>query len=89
MNSDNEIISIARQVAADRESWRESYRSAIYETDNRRAPERIAQAERDIITRTRALFHKTNDAVIERSALDAALYALRVLKAYSQVKISA
>jgi hypothetical protein len=50
MNSDNRIISIARQVAADRESWRESYRSAIYETDNRRAGSiKFLRTLRDIV----------------------------------------
>jgi hypothetical protein len=89
MNSDNGINPEARQSGADECSWQELYRSAIYETDGQRGAERIAQAEREIITRTRVLFHQANDAVSERSALDAALYALRVLKTYSRVKILA
>jgi hypothetical protein len=38
------------------ENWHDSYRAALFETDRHELPNRIAQAERAIITRGRELF---------------------------------
>jgi len=66
----------------DNKNWQDLYKAAIFETNQTKVAERIAQAEWAIIVRAHALFTQLDGAVQERSALDAALYALRVLKDY-------
>jgi hypothetical protein len=73
--------------------WQELYRAALFETDKSKAAERISDAEQVIRARVRSLFHhpdcpsterNPDNPSIERNALDAALYALGVLKGYSR-----
>jgi len=60
--------------------WRELYIAALFETDDKRLPERIADAERAIVARARELFSAGADTIEEDQALDDALYALRALQ---------
>ena len=71
-------------IKAHDQSWQDLYRAAIYEPDADRTAERIAEAEHEIVARTRWLFHSSEDAVAERNALNGALYALGLLKSYSR-----
>jgi hypothetical protein len=63
-------------------NWRTLYSAALFETDKRRIPARIADAEKAIVTVTRAreLFSAAADTIEEDQALDDALYALRALQ---------
>jgi hypothetical protein len=60
--------------------WRELYCAALFETDENRVPNRIADAEKAIIARARELFSAGADTIEEDQALDDALYALRALQ---------
>jgi hypothetical protein len=60
--------------------WRALYSAALFETDNRRIPARIADAQKAIVTRARELFSAGADTIEEDQALDDALYALRALQ---------
>ncbi len=60
--------------------WRELYCAALFETDQSRVPNRIADAEKAIIARARELFSAGADTIEEDQALDDALYALRALQ---------
>jgi hypothetical protein len=64
--------------------WQELYRAALFETDKSKAAERISDAEQVIRARVRNLFHHPDNPSTERNALDAALYALGVLKVYNR-----
>ena len=66
-------------------NWQELYRAALFETDKTKIAERIAEAEQVIVARVRSLFHDPDTAWAEHNALDAAFYALNVLKFYSHV----
>jgi hypothetical protein len=63
-----------------RETWRELYTAALFETDRKQIPARIADAEQAIVARARELFAAGNDTIEEDQALDDALYALRALQ---------
>ena len=60
-------------------NWRELYSAALFETDERRLPERIAQAEKEMIRRARELFFTPSHDLDEEEAIDRALLALRAL----------
>lgn len=68
-------------------AWQELYKAALFETDKTKAAERMAHAERVILARARCLFENP-DALAERNALDAALYALHVLRFYIDTQLS-
>jgi hypothetical protein len=59
--------------------WQDSYRAALFETDKHEIPNRIAEAEKEIIIRGRELL-KSPQSSKEREALDAALYGLRAFR---------
>lgn len=61
-------------------SWRELYTAALFETDKNQIPNRIADAEKAIVARSRELFSAGSDTIEEDLALDDALYALRALQ---------
>lgn len=61
-------------------NWKELYIAALFERESDRVPERIAQAERAIMDRTRELFNTGRDTIEEDVALDDALYGLRALR---------
>lgn len=60
--------------------WHSLYQAALFETDRTKIPERIAEAERAILTRVRELFVVDSDHIEEDQILDDALYALRALR---------
>ena len=60
-------------------NWRELYSAALFETEERRLPERIAQAEKEMIRRARELFPTSSHDLDEEEAIDRALLALRAL----------
>jgi hypothetical protein len=61
-------------------NWRTLYSAALFETDKRRIPARIADAEKAIATRARQLVSAGTDTIEEDEDLDDALYALRALQ---------
>lgn len=61
-------------------TWRELYRAALFETDKNMMSERVAKAECTLAVRARELFHKGNEHLQERQAVDAAIYALYTLR---------
>ena len=61
-------------------AWRGLYRAALFEIDETKLPERIAQAEKALALRARDLFHMAGDNDEEGQALDDAMYALRALR---------
>ena len=63
----------------DSRAWRGLYRAALFEIDEIKLPERIAQAEKAIALRARDLFHMAGDNIEEGQALDDAMYALHAL----------
>jgi len=65
-------------------SWKRLYTVALFEVDNAKLPERIAQAEAAIIRRARELFHAPGDNIEEEQALDDAMYALKALRSTYQ-----
>jgi hypothetical protein len=67
-------------------SWRELYLAALFEVDRHEMHNRIDEAERAIINRTRQLFASTCDAG-ERHSLNAALEALRALRGCVEPKL--
>ena len=62
------------------QNWRALYKAAFSETDLQMLPERIQQAQRAIILRTRELFTTPGDNVEEEETIDDALYTLRALR---------
>jgi hypothetical protein len=64
----------------DSRAWRGLYRAALFEIDEIKLPERIAQAEKAIALRARDLFHMAGDNIEEGQALDDAMYALHALR---------
>jgi hypothetical protein len=64
-------------------TWKELYRAALFETDRSRLSERIAHAEWALALRSQQLFYEHGDHYIERQAVDAALYALFILKSHT------
>jgi hypothetical protein len=43
-------------------TWQDLYKAALFESDRTKLAERIAEAERAIVVRTRVLFHQAQDA---------------------------
>lgn len=62
------------------EAWHVLYRSALFEADRDKIPQRITEAENAILARIRELFVVTTDHIEEDILLDDALYALRALR---------
>jgi hypothetical protein len=65
--------------------WKDMYRLALFEDDKGKILTRIADAEVAIATRERALFYAGSEAIEERKALEAALYALQALRGLTGV----
>ena len=61
-------------------AWHSLYQAALFETDRKMIPARIAEAEKAILNRVRELFVVTTDHIEEDQVLDDALYALRALR---------
>lgn len=60
--------------------WRELYVAALFESDNTKITDRIAEAERALVLRSRELFHESGDNIEEAEALDNAMYSLNALR---------
>lgn len=60
--------------------WHQLYQAALFETDRRELPRRIAAAETAIAQRARELFNSSADSIEEDEALDDAMYALQALQ---------
>lgn len=60
--------------------WHVLYHAALFETDRNQVPQRIAEAERAILSRIRELFAAETDHIEEDVVLDDALYAMRALR---------
>lgn len=65
---------------APRLAWQVLYHAALFESDRNQVPQRIAEAEKAILSRMRALFAAETDHIEEDVVLDDALYALRALR---------
>ncbi len=63
-----------------RPNWHALYQAALCETDRRKLPSRISEAERAVLNRIRELFTENGDHIEEDLILDDALYALRALR---------
>ena len=61
-------------------AWHALYQAALFETDRKMIPTRIAEAEKAIYQRVRELFGGESDHLEEDQILDDALYALRALR---------
>jgi hypothetical protein len=61
-------------------AWRDLYKTALFEVDKARLPDRIAQAEEALVARARELFHMAGDNIEEEQALDDTMYALHALR---------
>lgn len=68
------------------EAWQEFYKAALFESDESKATERIADAEQIIVDRARSLFHHPDSASAECDALEATYYAPSVLKCYTHAQ---
>jgi len=78
------IMNTGSSKSLDSGTWRDLYKAALFEVDNARLPERIAQAEKALALRARELFHIAGDNIEEEQALDDTMYALRALRNTSQ-----
>jgi hypothetical protein len=58
--------------------WKEIYKAALFEDDNSKIPQRIAEAERALSARAQELFG-TGEDLREQQAMENARYFLRVL----------
>jgi hypothetical protein len=61
-------------------AWHRVYQAALFETDEREVPVRIAEAEQAIVQRAKELFDSAADSIEENEALEDALYGLRALQ---------
>lgn len=59
--------------------WKEIYKAALFEDDNSKIPQRIAEAERALAARALELFGASDDPIREQRAMENARYFLRVL----------
>ncbi len=63
-----------------RMAWHVLYQAALFETDRDQIPQRIAEAEKAVLSRIKELFTANHDHIEEDLVLDDALYALRALR---------
>jgi len=68
--------------------WKEIYKAALFEDDNSKIPQRIAEAERALAARALELFGATDDQIREQRAMENARYFLRVLGTTQGILIS-
>ena len=74
------IMNTGGSKSLDSGAWRDLYKAALFEVDNARLPERIAQAQKALALRARELFYAAGDNIKEGEALDDAIYALHALR---------
>jgi len=68
--------------------WKEIYKAALFEDDNSKIPQRIAEAERALAARALELFGASDDQIREQRAMENARYFLRVLGTTQGILIS-
>lgn len=61
-------------------NWKTLYTAALRETDNRKTPLLIVQAQNAIVGRARELFESGGENFAEKQALDSALRTLHLLR---------
>ncbi|HYA23127.1 MAG TPA: hypothetical protein VEF05_03150 [Terriglobales bacterium] len=61
-------------------AWRTLYVAALFETDEKRMVQRIAEAKSALVARARELFLTSEDHLQEESAIDEAFQALHALE---------
>lgn len=61
-------------------AWRALYVAAIFETDEERMMQRIAETKKALVVRARELFQATGDHLQEQSAIDEAFQYLHALE---------
>ena len=83
-NETGGIMNTGSSKSLDSGAWKDLYKAALFEVDNARLPERIAQAEKTLALRARELFQIAGDNIEEEQALDDTMYALRALRNTSQ-----
>ena len=69
---------------AQENDWKELYKAAVFEDDNSKIPQRIAEAEKALAARALELFGATDDQVREQQAMENAMYFLRLLRKTDQ-----
>ena len=74
------IMNTGSPISLNGRAWRDLYKAALFEVDNTRLPDRIAQAEAALVARARKLFHIAGDNIEEEQALDYSMYALHALR---------
>jgi hypothetical protein len=60
--------------------WAQFYKAALFELDDNKVSDRIAEAETALVTRARELFRSAGDNIEEEQAVDDAMYALHALR---------
>ncbi len=76
----NTKINTITAAEAEIGEWRDLYSLALFETDRRELPSRIAEAEHALRIRAKELFSAPSDSREEAQAVDDALYALQALR---------
>jgi hypothetical protein len=61
-------------------NWRELYHAALFETDTSKLPQRIGEARKALVVRSRELFATSPNYDGEPEAVENALYALQALE---------
>ena len=61
-------------------AWRALYVAALFETDEERMMQRIAEAKKALVVRARELFQSAGDHVQEQSAIEDTLQSLHALE---------
>ena len=69
--------------------WHSLYQDALFERDKQKVPQKIANAEKAILSRMKELFNTSGDHIEEDLVLDDALYALRALRTCVQHELLA
>jgi hypothetical protein len=60
----------------DERGWRQFYKAALFELDDNKVSDRIAEAKTALVLRARELFRSGGDNIEEEQAVDDAMYAL-------------
>ncbi len=64
----------------DARAWKDVYQAAICESDVKKLPDRIADAETALVMRARELFYASGDRIEEEESLDDAMCILHALR---------
>ena len=67
-------------VSSSRNDWQELYKAALFEDDEAKIPQRVAEAEKAVCARAAELFDAEENQVREQQAVENAKYFLRLLR---------